>query len=121
MSFGILRGFLKTSAYDSKIIVGGKLKAGWRCVKECFPQLAFYTAVFSPIVVTCNHFANTKPRLERVQREHWEEYSRASRKAHFLDEGEEYCRHAKAITRITKENEDLQLLIEVLKERKRRE
>ncbi|KAF3444580.1 hypothetical protein FNV43_RR14272 [Rhamnella rubrinervis] len=101
----ILRGFLNTVVSDSKI---EKLKAVWQGIRNAAK------AVFSPIVVTCNHFANTKPRMERVQREHLEEYRRASRKAHFLDEGEEYCRHAEAITRITKENEDLQLLIELL-------
>ncbi|KAF3444584.1 hypothetical protein FNV43_RR14276 [Rhamnella rubrinervis] len=91
MSFRI-RGFLNTVVSDSKI---EKLKAGWQATAKCLYELGLYS------------------------RERVEEYRRASRKAFFLDEDEEFTRHAEAAMRIREENWDLRRQIEALKARKR--
>ncbi|KAF3444585.1 hypothetical protein FNV43_RR14277 [Rhamnella rubrinervis] len=82
---------------------------------------------------TSNVFMNLDfTRLKRVKRERLEEYRRASRKAFFLDEDEEFTRHAEwasiwekigklvsAAMRIRDENWDLRRQIEALKAQKR--
>ncbi|KAF3444569.1 hypothetical protein FNV43_RR14261 [Rhamnella rubrinervis] len=112
MSFGILRGFLKTSAYDSKIIVGGKLKAGWRCVKECFPELGFYAAFLTPFITLGNYYGRIKPTMKRLEREILEDQARADFTS---DDVEEYNRRWKAYMHGWKENIELTRQINKLK------
>ncbi|KAF3444572.1 hypothetical protein FNV43_RR14264 [Rhamnella rubrinervis] len=80
------------AAYDSKIIVGGKLKTGWRCVKECFPEFSFYAAFLTPFITLGNHYGRIKPTMKRLEREILEGQGRADFTS---DDVEEYKRHAK--------------------------
>ncbi|KAF3444575.1 hypothetical protein FNV43_RR14267 [Rhamnella rubrinervis] len=113
---------METTAYDSKIIVAGKLKAGWRCIKECIPELGFYTGILSPFVIACNHFANAKPRMERAHKEALEEYGRAYRRLLSPDADEALCRDVmEADERRRKHIKELKRKIVVLKELKKRE
>ncbi|KAF3441665.1 hypothetical protein FNV43_RR15580 [Rhamnella rubrinervis] len=86
-----------------------------------FPHYSF-KGIVSPFVVVCNHYANTKPRLQRVESEVLEAHDAINRKVWCLDEGKQYCRRAEAMERKIKENKALKLQIEELKEeRKKRE
>ncbi|KAF3444586.1 hypothetical protein FNV43_RR14278 [Rhamnella rubrinervis] len=87
---------METTACDSKIIVGGKLRAGWQMHKGgsqslCLPlsELSDGDSVFLNSDFT---------RMERAHKEALEEYGRACRRLLSVDEDEAFCRDVMVYT-----------------------